>query len=165
MSFYYSLLGPVKYHYVQTKMFSVRYRQKSAQFIVSILIYLPPATKLCQEFCSQCLSACWDTTPIPEPDTPLGPGTPLEQTPRDQAPPLLREQSPLCSACWEIRSTRGRYASYWNAILFKLNVYCRPLPPDTLRLFRYPRNINQWRIHDFPRGVWQPLSLGRKSIV
>ena len=25
--------------------------------------------------------------------------------------------SPRCRACWEIRSTRGRYASYWNAIL------------------------------------------------
>ena len=24
---------------------------------------------------------------------------------------------PLHSACWEIRSTSGRYASYWNAIL------------------------------------------------
>ena len=23
-----------------------------------------------------------------------------------------------CSACWDIRSTSGRYASYWNAILF-----------------------------------------------
>ena len=26
-------------------------------------------------------------------------------------------QTPLRSACWEIRSTSGRYASYWNAIL------------------------------------------------
>ena len=25
---------------------------------------------------------------------------------------------PQCSACWEIRVTSGRYASYWNAILF-----------------------------------------------
>ena len=24
---------------------------------------------------------------------------------------------PPCSACWEIRSTRGRYASHWNAFL------------------------------------------------
>ena len=31
--------------------------------------------------------------------------------PREQAPPRRR-------ACWEIRSTRGQYASYWNAILF-----------------------------------------------
>ena len=35
----------------------------------------------------------------PGPVTPLGPGTPLSR------------------ACWEIRSTSGRYASYWNAIL------------------------------------------------
>ena len=25
--------------------------------------------------------------------------------------------TPRCRACWEIRSTRGQYASYWNAIL------------------------------------------------
>ena len=38
--------------------------------------------------------------------------TPLEQTtPPDQVPPRSR-------ACWEIRSTCGRSASYWNAILF-----------------------------------------------
>ena len=43
-----------------------------------------------------CLSACWDTPP--------------------------REQTPTrpCSACWEIRATSGRYASYWNAYLFVL---------------------------------------------
>ena len=54
---------------------------------------------VCQEFCPQwgevCLSACWDTTP----------GT-------WQAPPQSR-------ACWEIRSTSGRYASYWNAFLYQ----------------------------------------------
>ena len=54
----------------------------------------------CLSFCSRgvgggvCLSACWDTIPSP--------GT----------------RYPLHSACWEIRSTSGRYASYWNAILF-----------------------------------------------
>ena len=45
-----------------------------------------------------------------------GAGTPRDQrhvTPRDQAPPPHR------SACWEIRPTSGRYASYWNAILFQ----------------------------------------------
>ena len=38
-----------------------------------------------------CLSACWDTTPPPPP--------------------------PWSTAYWEIWSTSGRYASYWNAIL------------------------------------------------
>ena len=38
---------------------------------------------------------------------PPRPGT----APTDQVPPW-------CRARWEIRSTRGRYASYWNAILF-----------------------------------------------
>ena len=32
--------------------------------------------------------------------------------PHEQTPP------PGSRACWEIRSTSGRYASYWNAILF-----------------------------------------------
>ena len=45
-----------------------------------------------------CLNACWDTTPA---------------APRANATPP--------TACWEIRSTRGRYVSYWNAILFSLN--------------------------------------------
>ena len=53
-----------------------------------------------------CLSACWDT-PL-RTRHPPGPGTP----PQDQA------HHPRCRACWEIRPTRGRYASYWNAILF-----------------------------------------------
>ena len=34
--------------------------------------------------------------------------------PRSRHP---RGRPPWCRACWEIRSTRGRYASYWNAIL------------------------------------------------
>ena len=67
----------------------------------------------------------WDQVHTP-PDQvhPPGPGTPprtryssLDQvhppgTRLDQVPPRRR-------ACWEIRSTRGRYASYWNAILLK----------------------------------------------
>ena len=45
----------------------------------------------------------------------LGYHPPSRHTPRDQAPPQTRQ--PLHSACWEIRSTSGCYASYWNAIL------------------------------------------------
>ena len=36
--------------------------------------------------------------------------------PRADTPPPW-EQTPRHRACWEIRSTHGRYASYWNAIL------------------------------------------------
>ena len=54
---------------------------------------------VCQEFCSRgggvCLSACWDTLP-------------------------RASHHPPRSACWEIRPTNGRYASYWNAILFTI---------------------------------------------
>ena len=42
---------------------------------------------------------------------PPGATAPPEQTPPESRPPHRR-------ACWEIRSTRGRFASYWNAILF-----------------------------------------------
>ena len=70
--------------------------------------------------------------PSPAADTP-----PKEQTPSSPPPPGSRhppdspwEQTPLpaspweqtppgSSACWEIRATSGRYASYWNAFLFE----------------------------------------------
>ena len=51
--------------------------------------------------------------------------TPWEQTSPEQTltsprsrHPLGADTPPLCIAYWEIRSMRGRYASYWNAILF-----------------------------------------------
>ena len=44
---------------------------------------------------------------------PPGPGTP----PRPGTPPGTRYPT-WHRACWEIRSTRGRYASYWNVFLF-----------------------------------------------
>ena len=65
--------------------------------------------------------------------TPPGPGTnPLPDqvlTPPDQVHPLWTRYTPLdqvppqSSACWEIRATSGRYASYWNAFL--LSRQCR----------------------------------------
>ena len=81
-------------------------------------------SSVCQEFCSRgvCLSACWDTITTP---LPLETGTPLEHIHLEEAtppnpPPPADTPSPLRSACWEIRSTSGRYASYWNAILLRL---------------------------------------------
>ena len=40
--------------------------------------------------------------------------------PTMQVPPQTRQVylPPPSSACWEIRATRGRYASYWNAFLY-----------------------------------------------
>ena len=46
-----------------------------------------------------CLSACWDTTPLP-------------------SRPRLPRRSPRREADSGIRSMSGRYASYWNAFLF-----------------------------------------------
>ena len=55
-------------------------------------------------------------TPPPQEQTPPGSRHPPEQTPPEQTPP--RVDTPRGRACWEIRSTCRRYASYWNAILF-----------------------------------------------
>ena len=62
--------------------------------------------------------------PPPQPGPPR-PGTPLaRQIPRTRHPP--GPGTPLRSACWEIRSTSGRYASYWNSILV-WHDFCRKL--------------------------------------
>ena len=47
---------------------------------------------------------------VPPPRLGNRPPPPVPGTPQYQAPPRS-------SACWEIRSTSGRYASCWNAIL------------------------------------------------
>ena len=95
-------------------------------------------TPVCHSFCSQggwwgvCLSACWDTTPrtrhpLPlEPDTPPNRHTPRDQTPRSRhplehappetRPPQSRHTPPEADS--SIRSTSGRYASYWIAFLY-----------------------------------------------
>ena len=99
-------------------------------------------------------------------DTPLGADTPpwsrppQEQTPSpcrkqthtprsrhtpppEQTPPIAdtpRADTPPCDrACWEIRSTRGRYASCRNAILFKVCLCVHRLRFD---LARAPWRVN-----------------------
>ena len=57
-----------------------------------------------------------EQTPPRTRQTPLGADTPQEQTPREQTSPW--EQTPPREADSSIRSTSGRYASYWNAFLF-----------------------------------------------
>ena len=59
-----------------------------------------------------CLSACWDTHPLPQEQTP-----PRVDTPSSSYP--LVADTPLRSACYEIWATSGQYASYWNAYLFR----------------------------------------------
>ena len=50
--------------------------------------------------------------------------------PPDQRQTPLGADTPPHSACWEIRATSGRYASYWNAYLFinymvmRTQLYC-----------------------------------------
>ena len=93
--------------------------------------------RVCQELCSQGgLPQCmlgYHTPPDQAPPKTRHPPPPsrLPQTrppqtrhPPDQAPLRHRhpqdQPPPLRSACREIRSTSGRYASYWNAILLFL---------------------------------------------
>ena len=104
--------------------------------------YLPPANEVWGKV--KCLQACvcpqgrvpdrylpgpgtppWSRHTPPRPGTPprrrhpLGGDTPWEQTPPgSRHSPPRADTPPQCRACWEIRSTGGRYESYWNAILF-----------------------------------------------
>ena len=57
----------------------------------------------------------YHTPPTDKADTSLARRPPQGDPPARQTP--LERQNPLRSACWEIRSTSGRYVSYWNAIL------------------------------------------------
>ena len=60
-----------------------------------------------------------DQVPPTDQVHPPGPGAPprTRYTPRDQVHPPGTRYTPQPRACWDRRSTRGRYASYWNAIL------------------------------------------------
>ena len=109
--------------------------------------YLPAATKLwpreyfytCLSFCSQgggvCLSACWDTTTTtpgtrpPRSRHPPGTRHPPKPDPPEQTPhtpgsrhPPRADTTPPWEADSSIRSTSGRYASYWNAFLFVIKL-------------------------------------------
>ena len=74
----------------------------------------------------------WNRHPHPGAGSPPGADPPRSRPPRagppwsrhppqEQAPPWIRP--PQRSACWEIRATSGRYASYWNAIMLELFLY------------------------------------------
>ena len=82
---------------------------------IDLRIYLPSATKLrrlCFYTCSQggcyCLSVCWDTPPGAD-----RPPPPMSTLPWEQTPPS-EQTTPADFYCC------GRYASHWNAFLFKL---------------------------------------------
>ena len=58
----------------------------------------------------------------PRADTPPSRHTPQSRHPLEQTPPSPEQTPSPRRACCEIRSTRGRYASYWNAILLSKNI-------------------------------------------
>ena len=103
---------------------------------------------VCQEFCS------WGGVPgqvplqVPPWDQVHPPGT--RYTPRTRStPPRTRytprdQVHPQRRACWQIRSMRGRYASYWNAILSKIIRSFSDLPPELekIRILEAPVYIH-----------------------
>ena len=58
----------------------------------------------------------------PGANTPLGSRHPHPRSRHPTPTPPGSRQTPPCSACWEIRATSGRYASYWNAYLLLWNL-------------------------------------------
>ena len=93
--------------------------------------YLPPATKLRQRYVfDMCLWFCLRGGLRQTPPRTRHPPRPLGADPSDQR-----------SACWEIRATSGRYASYWNAILYL--VYCFSVK---INLFFFCYFQNKWTI-------------------
>ena len=90
-----SLINLLQFHSKKFRLFTARKRSLGQDNIF---------IGVCQEFCSQAGSAS------------LHAGIP---PPREQTPPGSRHPpTPQWKACWEIQSTSGRYASYWNAFLF-----------------------------------------------
>ena len=65
------------------------------------------------------------TTPLP--DTPREQTPPGSRPPREQTPPILEQTPPPGAdppeADSSIRSTSGRFASYWNAFLFIISLH------------------------------------------
>ena len=95
-------------------------------------------SSVCQEFCPWGGSASVHAgIPPPDKETPPGKEIPLARRPPCQDIPPPPRQTPLHSACWEIRSTSGRYASYWNAILLHLLYNIFSLKIITLREIRH----------------------------
>ena len=76
-------------------------------------VFLPPANEVWGKVIFLHLFVILFTGGIPPPGTRHHPPGTRHHPP----PPGTRHTLPQCRACWEIRSMRRRYASYWNAIL------------------------------------------------
>ena len=104
----------------QTKFGARQYFQKRVSRILStrgggvpVQVHPPgPGTPPCDQVHPQTRYTSQDQVHPPAPGTPLG--TRYTPLPDQVHPP------PGSSACREIRATSGRYASYWNAFLLKI---------------------------------------------
>ena len=109
-----------------------------------------------------CLSVMLGCTPPDQRQTP---------SPRDhrQAPHGTRRRHPLpgtrgrhhprSSACWEIRATSGRFASYWNAYFIggSRGGVRDARPPWASKFFRFHAVFGKiWRVHAPPGGFTPP---------
>ena len=87
---------------------------------------------------------------------PPRPGTPPDQAPLlppEQTPPLEQTPPPPPEADFSIRSTSGRYASYWNAFLLSRRLRFQFTPN-----VKYARSFNsswnhQWKQHENLRCI------------
>ena len=107
----------------------------------------------------------WEQAPS-KADTPLGADTPQSRhllgadtpwsrhPPGADIPPGADTHPPPHRACWETRWTRGRYASYWNAILLKLS-FLEGFTEFKLKGFNLyiPINFNFWKVQDKDKTV------------
>ena len=99
-------------------------------------------TSVCQEFCPQwgggCLPQCmlWYTPPLAD----IPPG----QTP------------PLPSACWDRHGyCCGRYASYWNAFLFKVRSHWEKTNVKAKTFFIFYRHSMWIALGNHSKLIWQ----------
>ena len=127
--------------YLLAHLFNYADIHMTVEEVASNCVLLPPANEVCEGYvftpvCHSvhrgCIPAC-NGSDTPQEDTPKDdtpPGRNQEDTPprpedthpgRNQEDPPRKTDHPWSSACWEIRATSGRYASYWNAYLSLLN--------------------------------------------
>ena len=103
-------------------------------------MFLPPANEVWGKviFSETCVKNSVDGGGLPQCMLGYPPGSrhPLSRQPPGAGTPPHRSR-----ACWEIRSTSGRYASYWNAFLFKIIFLAKSHVGTPGRSVPHPRRI------------------------
>ena len=93
---------------------AINFYRSQTKFAKVMFLHL----SVCHSVHRGCLPQCMLGYTPPGADTPWS----KQLSPGANTPPP-RSSHPPSSACWEIRPTSGRYASYWNAyLLFKVSI-------------------------------------------